>query len=168
MSDERLLTADELAARWSVQKAHVYRLAREGRIPTVRVGRYYRFSPTAIAAWESEEGITPPRVNRQPHRDPNIARLGQTPKGYIYFVQAEGGGPIKIGHAFDVAKRLSELQIGAPQALQVIATTPGTRATEDEFHRRFADDRLHGEWFESTPRLRSFIIAAAQVWRRPL
>jgi excisionase family DNA binding protein len=47
-----LLTPDELAARWSVSKAHVYRLAREGRIPVVMIGRYQRFRPAAIEAWE--------------------------------------------------------------------------------------------------------------------
>jgi DNA-binding Xre family transcriptional regulator len=35
---DRLLTADELAARWQVPKAQVYRLSREGRLPTVRIG----------------------------------------------------------------------------------------------------------------------------------
>jgi excisionase family DNA binding protein len=47
-----LLTPDELATRWTCTKAHVYRLAREGRIPTVPIGRYYRFRLEAIEAWE--------------------------------------------------------------------------------------------------------------------
>jgi excisionase family DNA binding protein len=52
----QLLTADQLAERWQVEKAHVYRLAREGRIPTVRIGRYARFRLDAIEAWEREQG----------------------------------------------------------------------------------------------------------------
>jgi excisionase family DNA binding protein len=53
----RLLTAKELADRWQVSKAQVYRLAREGRIPAVPIGRYYRFRIAAIEAWEaSQEG----------------------------------------------------------------------------------------------------------------
>ncbi|WP_367401256.1 helix-turn-helix domain-containing protein [Paraconexibacter antarcticus] len=51
----RLLTADELAERWQVSKAHVYRLAREGRIPTVPIGRYYRFRVSSIEAWEAAQ-----------------------------------------------------------------------------------------------------------------
>lgn len=51
-SNGRLLDADDLGARWKVSRAHVYRLAREGRIPTVRIGRYYRFRLDAIEAWE--------------------------------------------------------------------------------------------------------------------
>ncbi|MFL5854033.1 MAG: helix-turn-helix domain-containing protein [Solirubrobacteraceae bacterium] len=31
---------------------HVYRLAREGRIPAVRLGRYYRFRVDALERWE--------------------------------------------------------------------------------------------------------------------
>ncbi len=53
----RLLTPDELAERWSVSKAHIYRLAREHQIPTVSIGRYYRFRLPAIEAWElAQEG----------------------------------------------------------------------------------------------------------------
>lgn len=50
-----LLTADDLATRWQVTRAHVYRLAREGVIPTVRVGRYFRFRLEAIEAWEQQQ-----------------------------------------------------------------------------------------------------------------
>ena len=52
-SRAQLLTADQLAERWQVSKAHVYRLARDGQIPTVPIGRYYRFRLSAIEAWES-------------------------------------------------------------------------------------------------------------------
>lgn len=51
-----LLTADDLAARWAVPKAHVYRLAREGRLPTVRLGRYMRWRPEAVDAFERDGG----------------------------------------------------------------------------------------------------------------
>lgn len=49
----RLLTADDLAERWQVKKSQVYRLAREGRIPAVQIGRYYRFRLPTIEAWEA-------------------------------------------------------------------------------------------------------------------
>ena len=48
----RLLTADELAARWQVPKSQVYRLVRDGRLPAVHIGRYYRFRLDAVEAWE--------------------------------------------------------------------------------------------------------------------
>jgi excisionase family DNA binding protein len=54
----RLLTAGELAERWQVPKGHVYRLTRDGLIPAVRLGRYYRYRLEAIERWEaaSEQG----------------------------------------------------------------------------------------------------------------
>lgn len=53
----QLLTAEQLAERWQVPTGHVYRLAREGRIPTVKLGRYYRFRLDAIEAWETGDVV---------------------------------------------------------------------------------------------------------------
>jgi excisionase family DNA binding protein len=53
----RLLTADDLAARWQVSQAHVYRLSREGKLPVVKLGRYYRFRLAAIEAFEMDGGV---------------------------------------------------------------------------------------------------------------
>jgi excisionase family DNA binding protein len=52
VTGDTLLTADQLAARWQVPKSQVYRLARDGLIPTVRIGRYYRFKVSAVEAFE--------------------------------------------------------------------------------------------------------------------
>lgn len=48
----QLLTAEQLAERWQVPRSHVYRLAREKRIPCVALGRYRRFSLAAVEAYE--------------------------------------------------------------------------------------------------------------------
>ncbi len=55
----RLLTADELGERWQVPKAQVYRLTREGALPAVRIGRYYRYQLAAIELWETGGGAPP-------------------------------------------------------------------------------------------------------------
>ena len=52
----RLLTAEDLAARWQVKPSHVYRLTREGVLPTVRLGRYYRYRLEAVAEFEANGG----------------------------------------------------------------------------------------------------------------
>lgn len=54
LSAAQLLTAGQLATRWQVPKSHVYRLARTGQIPLVRLGRYLRFRLDAIEVWEEE------------------------------------------------------------------------------------------------------------------
>lgn len=53
---DRLLTAEEVAQRWQVPRAHVYRLGREGRLPTVRLGRYMRWRLDELEAFERAGG----------------------------------------------------------------------------------------------------------------
>jgi excisionase family DNA binding protein len=48
----KLLTAEDLAERWQVPKAHVYALARRGDIPVIELGKYKRFHPDAIDEFE--------------------------------------------------------------------------------------------------------------------
>lgn len=51
-----LLTPDALADRWSVPKSQVYRLTREGRLPVVKLGRYYRYALGAVETFEAKGG----------------------------------------------------------------------------------------------------------------
>jgi excisionase family DNA binding protein len=51
----RLLTAEDVAALLGVPKAWVYRASREGRMPTVKLGRYYRYRLAAIQTWVVEQ-----------------------------------------------------------------------------------------------------------------
>jgi excisionase family DNA binding protein len=55
-SRDRLLTAEQTAERFQVPVAQVYRLARSGKLPAVRIGRYRRFRVAEIEAWEAEGG----------------------------------------------------------------------------------------------------------------
>jgi excisionase family DNA binding protein len=58
----QLLTAEQLAKRWQVPKGHVYALTRDGKVPTVKLGRYYRYRLDAIERWESEAMDATPRA----------------------------------------------------------------------------------------------------------
>ncbi len=58
MSAGQLLTADQLADRWQVPKSHVYRLTRDGTIPAVKLGRYYRYRLDQIEAFETGQPTT--------------------------------------------------------------------------------------------------------------
>lgn len=53
-----LLDAEQLAQRWRVTEAHVYRLAREGRVPTVKLGRYRRWRLEEIETFEKSGGTS--------------------------------------------------------------------------------------------------------------
>ena len=67
----------------------------------------------------------------------------------VYFIQPIGGGPIKIGCAANVERRLAHLQAFSPAPLRILGSLPGGVALERELHVRFSEHRLHGEWFTS-------------------
>jgi excisionase family DNA binding protein len=49
-----LLTAQDVAAMLGVPPSWVYSQTRAGAIPTVRLGRYYRYRHEVIEAWIAE------------------------------------------------------------------------------------------------------------------
>jgi excisionase family DNA binding protein len=52
----RLLTAEELAERWRVEKSWIYAKTRSGEIPKVPLpGRYYRYREDVIERFERGE-----------------------------------------------------------------------------------------------------------------
>jgi excisionase family DNA binding protein len=54
---DRLLTAAEVAEILSVPERWVRDASREGRIPTVKLGRYRRFRREAVLAWIGEREV---------------------------------------------------------------------------------------------------------------
>ena len=59
---DRLMAAAEVATVLGVPRSFVYSLARQGLIPTVRLGdRYVRFRPEAVQAWIAEREQSPRR-----------------------------------------------------------------------------------------------------------
>lgn len=58
MSDPlpRLLTAKQLARQTSLPLSRVYALAREGKLPVIRLGRAMRFDPDAVRAFFDDGG----------------------------------------------------------------------------------------------------------------
>lgn len=53
----------------------------------------------------------------------------------------------KIGYTANLPSRLSSLRNANAAPIMLEFVWPGTRATESTFHRRFAKNRRHGEWF---------------------
>lgn len=106
----------------------------------------------------------------QMFRQPLSARMdasGLNVPGYVYFVQGETkwrrdspspkDGLIKIGWATKPEARLDALRRASPVWLQILATIPGTKLLEREFHFRFDAHRQHFEWFSPVPELIGFI-----------
>lgn len=82
----------------------------------------------------------------------------------MYFIQAVGGGPIKIGMSVDPGDRLAALQAGSPVTLRIIGIADGGQPQEVALHRRLAKHRLHGEWFADVPAVHR---VRREVARRP-
>jgi hypothetical protein len=71
-----------------------------------------------------------------------------SPRSYVYFIQSGEAGPVKIGSSVDPFKRREQLQNASHEPLTVCLLVEGGEATEREFHTRFADRRVRGEWFD--------------------
>jgi Meiotically up-regulated gene 113 len=76
----------------------------------------------------------------------------------VYFLQAQHGGPVKIGFTQDLVCRMQTLGTGSPSPLRVLAVAAeGTPDMEADLHAAFAAARLHGEWFHLTEDLVDYI-----------
>jgi len=53
---DKLIKVHDLAEQWSLSEDRIYTLAREGIIPSIRIGRTLRFSPSAIQEFLSNGG----------------------------------------------------------------------------------------------------------------
>ena len=48
---DRLLTIPQVAKRLAISDGRAYELARQGKLPTVKVGKYVRVEPAALDTW---------------------------------------------------------------------------------------------------------------------
>ena len=69
--------------------------------------------------------------------------------GTTYFIGGETGA-IKIGRSVNADVRLRDIQACCPIPIRLLATRKGA-SREKMYHRLFAADRLHGEWFARSP-----------------
>ena len=56
-----LMTADEVADMLGMTPGWVYEQSRQGRIPTVTLGRYRRYRRAAIESWLRDMESSPPQ-----------------------------------------------------------------------------------------------------------
>ena len=67
--------------------------------------------------------------------------------GYIYFMQIEPLGPIKIGISNNPHKRLYHINTSSPYPVKLLYFTPGNMNDEKSIHRNFIEYRIRNEWF---------------------
>lgn len=61
-----IITVEELAAYLKIPKSTIYKLVREGKIPSQKIGRHWRFRKEAIDRWldASQSNVPSPRGDR--------------------------------------------------------------------------------------------------------
>lgn len=85
----------------------------------------------------------------EPEPLPGFERTGAA---HLYMIRS-AAGPIKIGISVDPAKRLKGLQTAHPWKLSLLCVVEGGAYLESEYHFRFAEHRLAGEWFNPAPEI---------------
>ena len=74
------------------------------------------------------------------------------PTHYVYFIRAGINGPIKIGKAVDIKKRIDQMQTGNHLDLILVGKIPFDSESmalsiERHLHYILRDKRIRGEWF---------------------
>lgn len=69
----------------------------------------------------------------------------------IYFVRAGEDGPVKIGTANNVRRRMMLLQAGNAAALVLLREVDGSHREETWMHHHFRPLRIRAEWFLYDP-----------------
>jgi hypothetical protein len=85
----------------------------------------------------------------------------------VYFATCREANAVKIGSSEDPHGRMMEIQMGCPLEIKLEAVMRGGCEEEFAFHRRFAEDRIRGEWFTITPVIEAIISANAAPVPRP-
>lgn len=101
----------------------------------------------------------------QPDRPkgPTPARKAEARRG----VYVAGFGPyVKIGITVNVEERLINLQ--TPEPMQLYALIDGWLSEEIALHKRFAGQRLNGEWFRNEGALADWIAVGCPPYERDL
>lgn len=94
-----------------------------------------------------------------PALGPRITRGG----GFVYFLQPQAGGLIKVGTATDPKQRVRCIAAMSPLPLKVLRLIYGGAKSEHLIHHYYEDERQHGEWFTPSDRLVRWIAALEDV-----
>lgn len=83
----------------------------------------------------------------------------------VYFMGPERG-QVKIGYATNLHERERHIRNSSPVHVWVHAEIEGDRVLEREYHTRFKQWRLHGEWFQLVPEIQAEIERINAEWDR--
>lgn len=99
-------------------------------------------SLATILYWYEADSFLPPYIEARR----SIATASKNCTVKTYFIKDPSTGLIKIGRSMNPRGRLSSIQCGSGVKLELIAIID--RDVERKLHKRFAEYRQVGEWFE--------------------
>ncbi len=113
-----------------------------------------KFIRTGAGGWKAAQGHLCEYLKTRPGAKPAKPIVG-----LVYFLTAEAPGfPIKIGFTSKPGQMRSKaVQTGCPYRLIILGTFAGGYRDENKLHRRFASQRLEGEWFARSDELVALI-----------
>ena len=74
-------------------------------------------------------------------------------EGFVYYIQEELDGNIKIGWSDDPIKRLQQHQTSNSRELRMLVYVKGSQEYERQIHSKFQNSKTTGEWFKPDKRL---------------
>ena len=74
-------------------------------------------------------------------------------EGFVYYIQEELDGNIKIGWSDDPIKRLQQHQTSNSSELRMLVYVKGSQEYERQIHSKFQTSKTTGEWFKPDKRL---------------
>ena len=91
-----------------------------------------------------------------PRRRKRVLRPPPGPTESVYFIYS--AGKMKIGYTNgSILDRISNLSVGSACPLTLVCLLAGTEQDERLLHYTFRSERLDGEWFKISDRMRRFL-----------
>ena len=89
---------------------------------------------------------TQPKETPSPPEEPKSEGT-KSEEGFVYYIQEEMEGSIKIGWSKDPLRRLTDHETSNPRDLRMVVYVKGSQEDEKEIQRKFSKFKTKGEWF---------------------
>lgn len=131
-------------------KRWYFRRGRGSRVRLPDPGQEESPAPEFIAAYRQALARTPGSPVA-----PIADKCRPIQTGIIYFLRRRNR--VKIGFATNLVRRISELNTGSDEPLELLLALRAHPQAERKVHRRFAAYRCQGEWFRFEGELKAWI-----------
>ena len=116
--------------------------------------------------WPDEEPLDPEvMMSTNAVDDALDAVEGPAPESYVYVIQGNPGGPVKVGWSKVPEERLQALQTAHHETLRLVGIMPGAKVDEKRMQRLLRPHHVRGEWFDSSAAARAILTDEGMKWK---